>query len=140
MIATWLTGKVSGLIIFCIACISIILLPIAVIQTVRINGFAPFGWFTVFDGYKPQLELALKENVTLRSNNSALDHGLQTCNASVDGIAKAGKALTDATNALVAQLWAENVQLAANIAAIKGIKSTNEKCPVADSIITRGFQ
>jgi hypothetical protein len=140
VIAGWLAGKASGIIIFCIACLSIILLPVAVIQTVRINGFAPFGWFTVFEGYKPKLELTLKENATLRSNNAALDNGLKTCNASVDGIAIAGKALTDATNTIVAQKKRERAQLASNIAAMKGVKSSNEKCPVADSIITRGFQ
>ena len=139
MIATWLAGKTSGIIIFAIACLSIILLPIAAIQTVRINGVSFLGWY-VIDGYKPLYEKYLNENTTLRSNNSALDHGLQTCNASVDGIAKAGQVLTAATNALIAQLKADNAHLAANISAIKGIKSTNEKCPVADSIITRGFQ
>lgn len=139
MIATWLAGKVSGIIIFAIACLSIILLPVAIVQTIRINGVSFLGWYAI-DGYKPLYEKFKDENGTLRSNNAALDHGLNTCNASVDGIAKAGKALTDATSALVSQLRAENARLASNIAAIKGIKSTNEQCPVADAILTRGFQ
>ncbi len=139
MIAAWLAGKASGMIIFCVACLSVILLPMVIVQTVRIDGLDLGGWYAV-KGYKPLYEGLLIENGTLRNNNDVLDRGLKTCNASVDGIAAAGKALTNATAALIAQARAGSQQLVSNAAAIKAIKSTNEKCPVADAILTRGFQ
>ena len=139
MIATWLAGKLSGIIIFCIACLSIILIPAVIVQTVRINGISFFGWYAV-DGYKPMFERDEKDLVTYRNNQAALQNGLNICNTSVDNIAKAGKMMTDIAQELADQAKQSAEQLRGNISALQSIKSSDEKCPVADFIIQRGLQ
>lgn len=139
MIAAWLAGKLSSIIIFAIACLSIVLLPVAIIQTVRINGISLLGWYAI-DGYKPLYEKLSTENATLLANQSALRDGLHTCNASVDAIKKAGDLLTLAAQRLADQARKGQGQLDANAAAVRAIKSSDEKCPVADAILRRGFQ
>lgn len=139
MIEGWLAGKLSGIIIFAVACLSVILLPMVVVQTVRIDGLDLGGWYAV-DGYKPLYERALTELVTLRGNNHALEHGLETCNASVDALKKAGDTMTANAQALIAAANGLQPPLAAAAAAVRAMKSSNEKCPVADAIISRGFQ
>jgi len=140
MIATWLAGKLSGLIIFLIACLSIILVPVSAIQTVRLNGISVFGWYAVH-GYKPMWEADERDLVTLRDNQQTLKTGLNACNAGVDATKAAGNAMRDAANALIAAAAANANSLKGNIAAIAAVKaSPTETCPVADSIIKKGFQ
>lgn len=139
MIAAWLAGKVSGLIIFCLACLGVLLIPAMIVQTVRINGVSVFGWYAI-QGYKPMYEADERDLATLRGNNAALTNGLNTCNGSIDALKLAGEHLAASTNAIIAQMEKNNAALLTNIAALKAIKSSEEKCPVADSILTRGFQ
>lgn len=77
---------------------------------------------------------------TEKGELATLQHGLDTCNTSVAGIAVAGKKLTDAAQQLVDQANANRAKATAAIAAIGAIKSSDEKCPVAQSIIERAFQ
>lgn len=139
MIASWLAGKASGIIIFCIACLSVVLLPMVVVQTVRIDGLDLGGWYAV-EGYKPLYERSLTELVTLRGNNAALDHGLQTCNASVDALKIAGDLLTRNAQKLIAIAGQMQSRLDGNAAAVHAMKSSDAKCPTVDAIIGRGFQ
>lgn len=139
MIAAWLAGKASGIIIFCVACLSVILLPMLVVQTVRIDGLDLGGWYAV-KGYKPLYEAALVDANTLRSNNAALDHGLNTCNASVDTLKKVGDALAANAQKLIDAANKLASRANSNAAAVAAIKSTDAKCPSASAIIDRGFQ
>lgn len=139
MIAAWLAGKVSGIIIFCLACLGVILIPAMIVQTVRINGVSVFGWYAI-QGYKPLYEADEKALTTLRGNNAALDHGLTVCNGSIDALKIAGDHLAASTNALIQEMEKNNATLLTNIAALKRIKSSEEKCPVADTILTAGFR
>lgn len=139
MISSWLAGKISGIIIFCVACLSVILLPMMVVQTVRIDGLDLGGWYAV-KGYKPLYEAALVDVTTLRGNNAALDHGLSTCNASVDALKKAGDLFTANAQKLIDAANGLASRANANAAAVHAIKATDAKCPSAGAIIDRGFQ
>lgn len=139
MIAGWLAGKASGIIIFCVACLSVVLLPMVIVQTVRIDGLDLGGWYAV-QGYKPQLERAQTDLATLHANNAALDHGLNTCNASVDALKKAGDIFTANAQKLIDAANGMASRANTNAAAVAAIKATDAKCPSADAIIGRGFQ
>ncbi len=77
---------------------------------------------------------------TAKANSATLGKAVDQCNASVDGIAKAGKTLTDAAQHLIDQANADRAKYTAAINAFNAIKSSDEKCPVAQSIIERAFQ
>lgn len=139
MIAGWLAGKISGIIIFLIACLSIVLLPAVVIQTVRINGISVFGWYAV-SGYKPLYEADERDLVTLRGNQRELQRGLDTCNASVTSLKTASDALNKATQALIEQRLKEAEQFQSRINAVQAIKSTGAKCPSVDNVFQTGFK
>lgn len=138
-IGGWLAGKVSGIIIFILACLSIPFFVGMVVQTVRIDGLDLGGWYAI-TGYKTALATDETALVTLRGNNTVLDAGLKKCNGGVTDVADAAKALHEATAALVAAKEALADQNKKNIAAINAIKSSGEKCPVAESILNAGFQ
>lgn len=65
-IAGWLAGKVSGLIIFCLACLGAILIPVTIYQTVQIYGagfpLPIIGQVTLVEGLKPTI-VSLKETI-----------------------------------------------------------------------------
>jgi hypothetical protein len=109
------------------------------VQTVRINGVSFFGWYAI-DGYKP-LYLADERNMApLRSSVASLNSGLNQCNASVNALGDATKKLTGAAQGLVDQAANGQKSIADNIAAVSKMKTGDEKCAVADSIIKRAFQ
>jgi hypothetical protein len=76
----------------------------------------------------------------LAGNVKSLKDGVKTCNDSILDLKKKGDAKTADANKEIAKLEGLSQQLAANVAAMKKIPSTAEKCPVADQIIQRGFQ
>lgn len=121
------------------AALAIIFLLCSVAQTVRINGISVFGLYAV-KGYKPMWEADEKDLVTLRGNQLVLSNGLLTCNASVSALKVAGDQVTAAAQKLVDAANAAQQRLKDNISAMKAIKSSDEKCPVAESILMRGFQ
>lgn len=139
MIAAWLAGKVSGIIIFCVACLSVVLLPAVIIQTVRINGISVFGWYAV-DGYKPMLAAEKAKATILESNQITLKSAVTACNSSIDLYAQAGKRMEAAAKQYADAAKALEDQLKTNIAAIRSIKSTDEKCPTADVILRAGLR
>lgn len=141
-----LTGKISGIIIFCIACLSIILLPIAIVQTVRLNGVTFLGWHIV-DGAIAARDIAYQARDkaesdlrTSQGNQTRLEAGLKQCNGSIDNLAKTGVAITAAADKLIAAAAKGQTVIKGNIDAIRAIQSTGEKCPAADAILSRGFQ
>lgn len=76
---------------------------------------------------------------TANGNAATLGNAVKACNASVDGIKAAGDKLTAAAQSLVDELNRERATYAKGIAAAQAIKSTDEKCPVADAIMQAGF-
>jgi hypothetical protein len=139
MITAWLASKLGKIIVLVLAVLGLVMTPAAIIQTVRINGISFFGLYAV-DGYKPMYERADRANATLRGNQDTLKNAVKKCNASVDDIKTESDRLTIEVQHLVALAARLEGQLSGNIAAMKAIKSTTEKCPVADAILTRGFQ
>lgn len=111
----------------------------ATVQTVRINGISVFGMYAV-QGYKPLLDQADKDLGTYRANQATLQNGLNICNTSVENLGKLGDKVTKLTQQLVDMARQQAEGLRGNIAAIQSIKSSDEKCPVANSILERGFQ
>lgn len=121
------------------AVLAVIFLLCATVQTVRINGISVFGLYAL-KGYKPMYEADERDLVTLRNNQKALSDGLLTCNASVDALKVAGDKMSAAAQKLVDAAGVVQTQLKGNIAAMKAIKSSDEKCPVGESILLRAFQ
>lgn len=139
MIAAWLSGKISGLIIFCLACLSVVLLPMLVVQTVRIDGFDLAGWYVV-KGFRPLYLQDENDLKTLRTNQDTLKAGIATCNGSVDALKKIGDARVADAQSKIAAAEGRALSLQAIIIKLENIKSTNEVCPVADQILRAGFQ
>ena len=139
MIAGWLAGKVSGIIIFCVACLSVVLLPMLIVQTIRIDGLDLAGWYVV-KGYKPLYEAVSRNNDILKANQVTLQAGLDTCNASVKAAKLAGDKRVSAAQALIAEANKKRDKDDATIAAMRRILSSKEVCAVADTIITTGLQ
>lgn len=77
---------------------------------------------------------------TAKGNAATLGNAVQACNTSVAGIKTAGDKLTAAAQALVDELNKERGQYAGAIAKVQAVKSSDEKCPVADAILSAGFQ
>lgn len=121
------------------AVLAVIFLLCASVQTVRINGISIFGLYAV-NGYKPMWEKDEIALVTLRDSQKALSAGLLTCNTSVNAMHDTGVKVSAAAQKLVDVANANAQQLQNNVAAIKAIKSSSEKCPVAESILMRAFQ
>lgn len=158
MIAGWLAGKLSGIIIFCIACLA----PITAIgwgyEAVKLHGIGfdgPFGIHVVLaHGAILDRDNAIKDKMTAEADRDRykkdldtahksignLQGGLTQCNGSVDKLHDTGTAITAAANKLVIQAAKGQDQLKGNLAAIAAIQSTGEKCPAADAILSRGFQ
>lgn len=136
MIEAWLANKLAAPILLGLA----ILLAVGlVVQTVRINGISFFGLYAV-DGYKPMYQRAALDIGTLRTNQENLVYAVKICNASVDGLKSAGDLLTAKAQGLADIAKGLQGQLTNNIAAMRAIQSTGEKCPVADAILMRAFQ
>lgn len=138
MIAGWLAGKVSGIIIFILACLSIPLFIGMTVQAVRIDGLDLGGWYAV-KGYKALYAADEANLVTLRSNQAVLSDGLKTCNASVDALSTAGKRMSDAADRLVAAAAPLLNQSQRAAAAVAAIKATGATCPSVSAIIATGF-
>lgn len=121
------------------AALAIIFLLAATAQTVRINGISFFGWYAV-SGYKPMWEADERDLVTLRAARVDLVRGLNSCSASISTMKTIGDKVTAAAQKLIDAADANANQLKGNIVAMKAIKSSDEKCPVAESILMRAFQ
>lgn len=146
VIAEWLAGKVSGLIIFGLACAAPILLIGCIWLNVELNGIALGSWHIV-DGAIHKKELAEKDRdqarsdlATARVNVATLDAGLTRCNASVAALKVAGDQRVKDAQQKVDQANSRRRSVEASIAAIRAVKSTGEKCPAVDEIIMRGFE
>ena len=146
MIAGWLAGKLSGILIFCVACTAPFLLIGCIVFAVQLHGISLFGWHIV-DGAIHGREIAeqarddaLKDLGIAHGNITNLESGLAQCNASVDKLAANGARMVSVAQQMIDTANGLRGSLAANVAAIRGIKSTDEKCPVADTIIRQAFQ
>jgi hypothetical protein len=100
-----------------------------------------FGGGFSLEQHLSQNEIAtLSGNLaTARGNETTLTSAVKACNLSVDDIKNAGDKLTAEAQALVDELNLERAKYATAITAVQSIKSTDEKCPVADAIIQAGF-
>lgn len=153
MIATWLGGKLSGLIIFAVACTAPFLLIFWIWEAVELHGvvlplpsgFPLYGPWEFVHGAIPDRiaaekarDQALKDLGLAQGNEVMLKKGLAMCRASIDGLAAAGKAREDNAQAKVDALLAQMKHYKDRIAALMQIKPTDEKCPVVDQIFTVG--
>ena len=150
MIATWLAGKLSGLIIFVIACTAPFLLVGFLWEAIALHGieipFPIWGPFHLVVGALHARDLAyqardkaLRDLGISQGNVTRLQAGINICNASVDTMKTEGdkraKAAQDQIDAAVKLAK----QLGANLSAVAAIKSSAEACPVADAILHAGF-
>ncbi len=144
MIAGWLASKVWGIVIFLIACLSIILLPAVIVQSVRLNGFDLFGWtisegWEWSEGYRPQALRLARENVKLVANNLVLSNGLDKCNIGVTSLEKARTAFQVEAQRFVDLSLRLQKEYADRIHAVNTIKPTDQKCVSVDKIFSAGF-
>ncbi|HCE08610.1 MAG TPA: hypothetical protein DEQ40_08420, partial [Oxalobacteraceae bacterium] len=92
MIYTWLANKTAMLVVVLLAILGVIMTPVAVVQTVRLDGITVpfFGWHLV-DGALEAAADAKRDLGTCRTNTKTLQGGIDKQNAS---IAALGKELT----------------------------------------------
>jgi len=138
MIASWLASKVWGIVIFCVACLSIVLIPAVVVQSVRLNGFGMLGW-EITEGFRPMAIRLGNENVKLIANNLVISNGLDKCNLGVTALEDARKAFQDEAQKLVDERLRLQKEYASRISRVNAIKATDAKCPTVDAIFNAGF-
>ncbi len=141
MIAGWLAGKLSGIIIFCIACAAIPLAIIAGVQTVRLDGFT-FLWWHIVEGAIPARDAAIKARDraltdlgTCHANVAGLEDKIAIQNGKIADLGKESadaKAKADAAYAALADARKSN---AAKIAQIMAAKPGPDQCKSADDLI-----
>jgi hypothetical protein len=141
MIAGWLAGKVSGLIIFCVACLAI---PLAIglgIQTVRLDGVSLFGWH-VIDGalYEKQQavqarDLALKNYGICQGNEQKLNASIIEQNAKILILGRATANAQAAADEALKAAQTRTTQLQAAEARILAAKPGADQCKSADTLI-----
>ena len=137
-IAKWAASKIVVIAVIVLALAGVIFTPVAIYQAFEINGYQILWWGA--PGLKAKLATAQSDLKLSRDNTSMLKGGLDQCNASVLDLKAKGNKATAESQKRIAALEGDNKKLAANIAAMKAIRSTGEKCPVADQIMRRPFQ
>lgn len=138
MIASWLSGKISIVVLFAVACLSVILLPALVVQSVRLNGFSILGW-EWSEGYRPIALRLERENSKLVANNLVISNGLDKCNIGVKGLETARLSFQSEAQKLADEHLHLQKSYAARIAQVSTIKPTGAMCETADAIINVGF-
>lgn len=138
MIAEILAKKIWGILIFCIACLSIVLIPAIIIQSVRLNGFSILGW-EWSEGYRPLALRLERENTKLVANNLVISNGLDKCNLGVVELAKARKDFQTEAQNLVNERLRLQQEYRDRISRVNAIKPTDAKCPSVDNIFNVGF-
>lgn len=141
MIATWLAGKLSGIIIFCLACAAIPLAIVAGVQTVRLDGFTLFWWHVV-DGAIPARDAALKARDkalmdlgTCHGNVTTLEANIGIQNGKIADMGKQSAADRAASDAAYAALASQRKTNASKIAQILATKPGADQCASADNLI-----
>lgn len=137
-IATLLAKKIWGILIFCFACLSIVLLPVSIVQSIRLNGLGFLGW-EISEGYKPMAQRLERENVKLVANNLVLSNGLDKCNIGVKSLEVARQTFVREAQNLVNERLRLQEEYRQRIARVNGIKATDAMCPTVDNIFTTGF-
>lgn len=138
MIASWLASKLWGLVIFAIACLSVVLLPALIVQSVRLNGFSVLGW-EWSEGFRPIALRLERENVKLVANNLVISDGLNKCNIGVKGLEAARLSFQSEAQKLVDERLRLQKEYASRIARVNAIKPTHAVCPTVDAIYNAGF-
>lgn len=162
MIEALLLGKVSRIAVL----VAALLCPFAIlgcsVETLKLHGIAfPAPNFWPFHGSielvhgaiadrdaavrardlaMRDMGLALHDRDVARGNQGRLQAGLDVCNASVTGLQKAAQDWQDRASAAVASAEARRRALDRARAAVAGIRSSNEMCPVADQILRAALQ
>lgn len=111
---------------------------VAVVQSVRINGFEILGW-ELSEGYKPMAVRLGNENGRLIGNNLALSSGLDKCNLGVAALEKTRLSLVAAAQKLVDEQLRLQQEYANRVAKLNSIKPTGATCPSVDTIFNTGF-
>lgn len=146
MIATWLTGKLSGIIIFVLACLSIPLGIAAGVQTVRLDGISLFGWHLI-DGaiYAEQQaesarDAALKDLGTCQSNERTLQASIAMQNGAIHDLGIKTTEAEAKANAALDDVAAKSKQMAALEQKIMAAKPGADQCKSADALILENLQ
>lgn len=138
MIQGWMASKIWGIVIFCVACLSVVLLPVAIVQSVRLNGFSLLGW-EITEGYKPMAERLGRENGTLIRNNLVISNGLDKCNLGVTELKTARLAFQNEAQKLVDERLRLQKEFNTRISRVNALRPTDAKCPTIDTIFSTGF-
>lgn len=156
MIEGWLAGKLSGIIIFAVACTAPFLLVFWIWEAVELHGIEIplplFGHIELVHGAiadkvmaeqardkaNAARDKALADLVTSQGNEATLKAGLKTCNDSVADLKKKGEAQQAKAQAAVDAALKAQKGMQSRIAALESIKPTDEKCAVVDQIFTVG--
>lgn len=146
MIAGWLAGKISGLIIFAIACLSIPLAIAAGIQTVRLDGISLFGWHLV-DGaiYAEQQaeharDRALQDLGVCHTNVKTLQASIDLQNGHIKDLGDKTAAAGAKADAALKDAATKSQQLTQLAQKILAAKAGADQCKSADALILESVQ
>lgn len=124
MIATWLAGKISGLIIFCIACLAPILLVGWIWEAVLLHGIGftvpVFGWHvTLAHGAIEDRDNAFRARDDALGKLKISESNLATCRGNEGRLQSAINVQNDHVKALADETAAANARAAAALAKAK---------------------
>lgn len=148
-VIAWLTGKTVA-IAFAVA--ALIAVPVAVVKTVQLDGLhVPIVGWTIVAGAKDTIadlnnsifdpKTGYRAQLTRASDNlDRVQNGLNTCNASVDGLHTEAADLRKKYDALAAALGPKLRQLQSTISAIDAAKPGADLCTSFDDLMKGAYQ
>lgn len=134
MIAAWLANKAVMIAVVLLAILGTIMTPVAVVQTIRLDGFTLLGWHITDGALKAAADAKLDLN-TCRANTDSLQAGISKQNASIAAMGRELKATQARAAAALAAAKAGRPAAAANQAAIIAAKPGPDICKSADALI-----
>jgi hypothetical protein len=128
MIQTWLANKVFGLVVFALACAAVVAVPVAIVQTVRLDGVSFLG-FHLIDGAISARDAAfqardkaLGDLATSRANVATLEAAVAKQNAKLRALNDETKRKQGLADAELDRVKRERAGLAAQLAHMANVR------------------
>ena len=134
MIATWLANKTFQIGVIILAVLGIVTVPLAIIQTVRLDGVSIMGWHLT-QGVLAAREQAVKNLGACRADGAGLQNALALQNNRIAALAKAGAAAQARADRALAQVRAAGKAAMARERQLLAAKPGSDLCRSADALI-----
>lgn len=143
MIAAWLAGKLSGMIIFVLACFGAILIPVTIYQTVQIYGagfsLPIIGHVNIVTGLKPEITslngLLDKANLKVQQVSDECSRHTRELEAVGNKAVADQKALTDKAEAELAKEQEANKKRTAHLMEILNNAKKSDERPLGPAVL-----